>query len=99
MMRRYKCKSCGLQFTNPREVFSDETGPALICPNCGDDDLEDGGACPVCGEFSDSDYDLCEKCVKGARYALSDVRERFIGSEEKPPYAIDDLIRDYGEDL
>lgn len=87
----FQCNNCNSKFEEPdrkKTTYESEYGVSdlfisstpfemLICPNCGDDDLEELVRCPLCREWCseeeltdteglievDKDY-VCPECIK-----------------------------------
>lgn len=66
----YVCNRCGETFTlEEGKRLKTEEGLFTICPNCGDDDIEEGERCPVCKEIHyewDFTGGVCKNCFADA---------------------------------
>ena len=72
----YICNKCGETFTlEEGKRLKTEEGLFTLCPNCGDDDIEEGEPCPVCKEIHyewDFTGGVCKNCFADAVSAFKD---------------------------
>lgn len=66
----YVCNRCGETFTlEEGKRLKTEEGLFTLCPNCGDDDIEEGERCKICREIHypwKLRHGVCEDCFADA---------------------------------
>lgn len=66
----YVCNRCGETFSlEEGKRLKTEEGLFTLCPNCGDDDIEEGERCKVCREIHypwKLRHGVCEDCFADA---------------------------------
>ena len=66
----YVCNRCGETFTlEEGKRLKTEEGLFTLCPNCGDDDIEEGERCKICREIHypwKLKHGVCEDCFADA---------------------------------
>ena len=66
----YVCNRCGETFTlEEGKRLKTEEGLFTLCPNCGDDDIEEGERCKICREIHypwELRHGVCEDCFADA---------------------------------
>lgn len=66
----YVCNRCGETFSlEEGKRLKTEEGLFTLCPNCGDDDIEEGERCKVCREIHypwKLKHGVCEDCFADA---------------------------------
>ena len=66
----YVCNRCGETFSlEEGKRLKTEEGLFTLCPNCGDDDIEEGERCKICREIHypwELKHGVCEDCFADA---------------------------------
>lgn len=66
----YVCNRCGETFSlEEGKRLKTEEGLFTLCPNCGDDDIEEGERCKICREIHypwELRHGVCEDCFADA---------------------------------
>lgn len=66
----YVCNRCGETFSlEEGKRLKTEEGLFTLCPNCGDDDIEEGERCKICREIHypwKLKHGVCEDCFADA---------------------------------
>ena len=66
----YVCNRCGETFAlEEGKRLKTEEGLFTLCPNCGDDDIEEGERCKICREIHypwELKHGVCEDCFADA---------------------------------
>lgn len=74
MEKMYRCARCGSTFSEPDYIadkdpnFEGGVYVTMQCPECGNEDIEEGHECPICGGYTETF--ACADCRE-------DVRNRF----------------------
>lgn len=83
-MSFYRCFRCGAEFEEPVFVedgtFLGNTVGYYICPECGDDEVEEGCECLKCGQWAE--YNYCDGCMAELKKRFSAILHENFSDEE-----------------